>query len=278
MKIYKILIIDDDINTIKFIIDKLETNNKNYEFYHAPSGAEGVRVAEKFIPNLILTDWEMPEMSGIELIKRLKSAERTKDIPVIMVTGAMTTSQHLQTALDAGAVDFIRKPVDEIELQSRVRAVLQLADYYAELVALKNRELASTAMKILETNNFNTHIFNKLGEIETDISSQKKNILEHIKELRNTLSLKIKSEAWTQFETYFHNVNPDFQANLLADFPNLSPTDLRIAAFIRLNLNSKEIAAVTFTAVDSVKTARYRLRQKLNVDQTENLTGFLLKY
>ncbi len=278
MKIYKILIIDDDINTIKFIIDKLETNNKNYEFYHAPSGAEGVRVAEKFSPNLILTDWEMPEMSGIELIKRLKSAERTKDIPVIMVTGAMTTSQHLQTALDAGAVDFIRKPVDEIELQSRVRAVLQLADYYAELVALKNRELASTAMKILETNNFNAQIYKELGEVEQDINNQKTNIVERISILRNTISNKIKSEAWTQFETYFHNVNPDFQANLLADFPNLSPTDLRIAAFIRLNLNSKEIAAVTFTAVDSVKTARYRLRQKLNVDQTENLTGFLLKY
>jgi len=278
MKIYKILIIDDDINTIKFIIDKLETNNKNYEFYHAPSGAEGVRVAEKFSPNLILTDWEMPEMSGIELIKRLKSAERTKDIPVIMVTGAMTTSQHLQTALDAGAVDFIRKPVDEIELQSRVRAVLQLADYYAELVALKNRELASTAMKILETNNFNAQIYKELGEVEQDINNQKTNIVERISILRNTISNKIKSEAWTQFETYFHNVNPDFQANLMTDFPSLTPSDLKIASFIRLNLNSKDIAAITFTSIDSVKTSRYRLRQKLNLPQNDNLTVFLMKY
>jgi diguanylate cyclase (GGDEF)-like protein len=69
----------------------------------------------------------MPVVDGIELIRRLRDDQSTREILVIMCTGVMTTSKNLEAALDAGAVDYIRKPVDELELIARTRSMLQLA-------------------------------------------------------------------------------------------------------------------------------------------------------
>jgi len=78
----------------------------------------------------------MPEMDGIEFIKQLKQSTITADIPVIMCTGVMTSSENLNTALNAGAVDYIRKPIDEIELIARTKANLHLANSYSRIKKL----------------------------------------------------------------------------------------------------------------------------------------------
>jgi len=145
----KILIIDDQIETINFIVDCFNDSDKDYEFYHVLSGIDAINVAQKFKPHLIITDWEMPGLSGIETIKRLKQIDSTKNIPVIMLTGIMTSSENLQTALEAGAIDYIRKPIDKLELIARTGSMLLLANSFKEIVDFKNRELASTALLIL---------------------------------------------------------------------------------------------------------------------------------
>jgi two-component system sensor histidine kinase/response regulator len=136
MKNYKILIVDDVPDNIKSIVDCFDESEEPYILYQALDGetAEAIAIMEK--PDLIITDWEMPGMSGIELIKSLKSDPGTAEIPVIMCTGVMTTSQNLKTALLAGAVDYIRKPVDKIELSARVQATLRLAESYKEIKKL----------------------------------------------------------------------------------------------------------------------------------------------
>ena len=126
MQTKKILLIDDEPDIINSIINILEQEDSNYLFYQATNGLSGITAAERHQPQIIITDWDMPGLSGIGTIKRLKESEITKHIPVIMLTGKMTSSENLKTALDAGAIDFIRKPIDKIELIARTKSMLML--------------------------------------------------------------------------------------------------------------------------------------------------------
>jgi signal transduction histidine kinase len=85
-------------------------------------------------------DWEMPEMNGIEAIRQLKAQPETKNIPVIMATGVMTSAEHLEIAINAGAIDYIRKPIEEIELRARISSILKLSRSYQE-IKQKNEQL-----------------------------------------------------------------------------------------------------------------------------------------
>ncbi len=135
---YKILVVDDQKDNLVTIVDMIEERKDIGEVFHANNGELALMIAEKHQPDLIIMDWEMPEMSGIETTKKLKSNDKTKDIPVIICTGIMTSSNHLETAFEAGAVDFIRKPIDKIELHSRMQSMLLLSESYKNIKALNN--------------------------------------------------------------------------------------------------------------------------------------------
>ena len=133
-----ILVIDDEQRFLDIITNTLKASE--YKVIQALNGEMGVMVAQKFIPDIIICDWEMPVMNGIDAIKAIKQDGLTKDIPIIMATGAMTSPENLNTALTAGAVDYIRKPIDPIELLARINSALKLAASYAEIIQ-KNQEL-----------------------------------------------------------------------------------------------------------------------------------------
>lgn len=82
---------------------------------------------------------------------------------------------------------------------------------------------------------------------------------------------------WTDFNTYFESVNKSFFTRIKKAYPEISPNDLRLCALIKLNLSIKEMAGLLNISPDSVKTARYRLRKKLQLATEENLTEFILK-
>jgi len=275
---HKILIIDDDINTIDIVVDILEKANPVYIFYHAVNGEMGVEAAEKHQPHLIITDWEMDGgISGIETIRKLKLNPATAKIPVIMLTGIMTSTKNLKTALDAGAVDFIRKPIDEIELVARIRSMLMLAGYFRKTIQLQKNELAATAMNALKDNQFNLKILDKLKVIEAELSG-KSDARDELVVIKRELKSRVKNEAWVHFEKYFQQVHPRFVKNLLEEYANLTPAEIRLATFLRLNLSSKDISSILFLTVNSIKTARARLRKKLNLKKEDNVTSFLLRF
>lgn len=149
MEFYKILICDDNPPNTKILVKLLEETGAPYKMYQALSGEMACKVALKVKPDLIIMDWEMPGMSGIDVIRQLKADPVTQWIPIIMATGAMTSSENLNTALEAGAVDYIRKPIDKIELTARVHSALILGEAIKEShqksneLARLNRELKS---------------------------------------------------------------------------------------------------------------------------------------
>jgi diguanylate cyclase (GGDEF)-like protein len=124
----KVLIVDDEASNLQVIARVFEAmEDRPYEILQTLSPDKALQIAREEQPDLIITDWDMPVVDGIELIRRLRHDPATHDILVIMCTGVMTTSKNLDAALDAGAVDYIRKPVDELELIARTRSMLQLA-------------------------------------------------------------------------------------------------------------------------------------------------------
>jgi len=126
MSNYSILIIDDQDLELELMTQYISNNLENCCIEKTTNPIAGLEKAKTINPTLIITDWEMPSMSGIELIKLLKQNDVTVKIPVMICTGVNVAPKSLKTAFDAGAVDFIRKPWDGLELLARVKTQLEL--------------------------------------------------------------------------------------------------------------------------------------------------------
>lgn len=138
---------------------------------------------------------------------------------------------------------------------------------------LRNREITAKTMDKMQNNEMLNEVIEKLTEKERN---PEKNVLPSaIRDLKSMLDADTKKD----FDLHFVQVHPNFYENLLADFPNLTVNDLRLCAFIKSNLNTKDIAALNNMSADSVKNARSRLRKKLGLtDPDVSLLGFLSKY
>ncbi len=128
----KILIVDDD----RFNLDLLEQEltEQGYIIERASNGAEGLEKVESFRPDVILLDYMMPRMNGIEVVKRLKRDERYKSIPVVLLTAKGSQEDKVE-GLDAGADDYVVKPFDAIELLARVRSMMRIRRMHDALEA-----------------------------------------------------------------------------------------------------------------------------------------------
>lgn len=128
----KILVIDDDALNIEKIIQYLDNKDK-YEILSAQNGNIACEIAYQSIPDLILLDWKMPEMSGEEVLTSLKNQQQTKKIPIIVMVGASSSNQDSALALEKGALDYIRKPINHNELIARVNSGLKISKLYQEI-------------------------------------------------------------------------------------------------------------------------------------------------
>jgi len=117
-----ILVIEDEPTQAQILQYNLEA--ANYAVKTAPNGDEGMLLAEEYNPALILLDWMLPDMSGIDVCRQLKQRANTKDIPIIMLTARGSEDDKVR-GLDVGADDFVVKPHSIKELIARIRANLR---------------------------------------------------------------------------------------------------------------------------------------------------------
>ena len=137
---WTVLVVDDIPQNIDVLSGIL---SPHYKVKAAINGRLALTIAEKVLPDLILLDVMMPDMSGLEVCRRLKSNIQTAHIPVIFVT-ALSETDDEQRGFDVGAVDYITKPVKHSLVLARVRSHLQLSDQHKachQMVELKTREL-----------------------------------------------------------------------------------------------------------------------------------------
>ena len=118
----KILIIDDEIHIVELLRFNLETHN--YEVDYAYDGIDGYIKAKETMPDLILLDWMLPNISGIDILTKIRSDKNLKHIPVIMLTAKNMESDKVK-GLEIGADDYITKPFSIKELLARISSVLR---------------------------------------------------------------------------------------------------------------------------------------------------------
>ena len=114
-----LLIVEDEKDIIEVLRYYLE--KENYRIHVAEDGFTALDLAEKVVPNLILLDLMLPKLDGIEVCRRLKSDERLRDIPVIMVTAKAEEADKVR-GLELGADDYVTKPFSVKELVARIKA------------------------------------------------------------------------------------------------------------------------------------------------------------
>ena len=135
----KILIVVDEPLNIDVLEQQLE--EQAYQTCTAYDGNEALEKLESENPDLVLLDWQMPGMSGIQVLETMRADPKWQKLPVIMLTGRTATEDKV-AGLNAGADDYVTKPVDEAELWARVQASLRVATLEQENLALKE-EIAS---------------------------------------------------------------------------------------------------------------------------------------
>src|SRR6185437_11526979 len=117
----RVLIIEDDLEFCEAVAKTLASH---YQALVAHSGAEGLKIAMKEKPDLILIDLQMPEMDGFEVCEQLRTKPATREIPIIILTGENAPNSRVK-GLDSGADDYVSKPFHPQELLARIRARLR---------------------------------------------------------------------------------------------------------------------------------------------------------
>jgi len=146
-----------------------------------------------------------------------------------------------------------------------------------EQMIIKDKELANSTLDMIQKNKLLTKIKNDLKNITSTTKD------DELKNQIKILSKKINRELdtkkqWEVFETHFENVHEAFLKRLKIQFPDLSPRELKLCAYLRLNISSKEIAILMNISTRGVEISRYRLRKKLSLHRNENLTDYILSF
>ncbi|MDX1565162.1 MAG: response regulator [Phycisphaeraceae bacterium] len=126
----KVLIVDDNLQNLELLVAYLEVLGCQLDTAH--DGLAALSKVETNRPDLILLDVMMPKMSGFEVCKKLKSDPATRSIPIIMVT-ALNELGDVERGVESGTDDFLSKPINKLELQTRVRSLLRVGHLKRQL-------------------------------------------------------------------------------------------------------------------------------------------------
>lgn len=185
----KILIVEDEPDTA-YILGLLLKKN-NFEIKISQNGSEALEVLKDFVPQVIVADWNMPVMNGIELCEKVKSSDNYRLIYFIMLT-ARSTLQDRVKGLDVGADDFLLKPIENQELLARIRTGMRIHNLQNELRKIEHSkaliEMATTIGH--KINNPLSSLILSLDNIKNELKD--KNIKNDIDEDYNIIKESIK--------------------------------------------------------------------------------------
>ena len=281
---HKILLADDEPQNIKILYKVLD--EQHYEILAVPNGKIAVEQALEHLPDAIIMDWDMPVMDGLEAIRVIREKKETQNIPIIVATGKMTSTEHLRIALEAGANDYIRKPYDPIEIEARIKSMIRLhlehkknihlqkeisqqkIDFLNQELETNRQALSAIKLRMLYNSSSISTLIRDLAQLSTLVTEEGELLV-------GKMISKCKSDFmhinWEEFEVLFEKVHPVFYSNLRNLNPDLNNNERRLAAFLRLNMSTKEISAITKLQYHSIKKSKQRLKRKLGLSGEEML-------
>jgi DNA-binding CsgD family transcriptional regulator len=139
----------------------------------------------------------------------------------------------------------------------------------------KDMELANTTMYLVQKNKFLNKIKNEIHELIGELSIESNKYA--LRQIVQRIDRDIKSKQhWKVFDRYFDEVHEDFITRLKEKHPELTPKEIRLCAYLKMNISTKEIAPLMNISIRGVEISRYRLRKKLNLEKRTNLTEYIL--
>jgi two-component system, sensor histidine kinase and response regulator len=158
MNTYSILIVDDEPDNFDVIQSLLA--GENYKLHYAISGEQAISSLDKFDPDVILLDVMMPGLNGMEVCKQIKAISKWQAVPIVMVT-ALSSKEDLSRCLEAGADDFVNKPVNGMEIRARVKSMLRIKKQHDRIQSFSK----------LQRHNIHS-LSNNLNEIRLDLAAE----------------------------------------------------------------------------------------------------------
>ncbi|WP_417885827.1 histidine kinase [Zunongwangia sp.] len=161
---------------------------------------------------------------------------------------------------------------DKFEKEHKERVSRLEKERLLDEIKLKRKELANSTMVAAKKNEI-------LMEIQGELNKEKGKFNEYrLKNITRKINAAVKNkDEWQVFETNFNELHEDFFKNILATYPKLTNKDLKLCAYLKMNLSSKEIAPLMGISIRGVEVHRYRLRKKIDLDKNVNLTNYLIK-
>ena len=217
----------------------------------------------------------------IKLLKNKTEAQRKNTIlliSIVVVFAIVIILLFLLFRLKSTAFNRQQKLLEQEKIiNSQQKKIAEKENQLLlEQLESKNRELASKALEMLRYNDTISSIISRLETLHASLNKNSE-ADKPIRDIIHQLENHTKQNIWKEFEKIFKNIHSGFYDKLLSINPELTPTEIKIAALLKLNLTTKEIAAIAFKSEGGIKTARYRLRKKLGLSSDDKLVPFLMQ-
>ncbi len=217
----KILVVDDQQANIFIITERLK--KVGYDVITAEDGKTAIDIAINEIPDLILLDVMMPKMSGFDVLQFLVAHEKTKDIPIILLT-ALTDFEDVKKGFELGAFDYVKKPFNREELLARIRSALRFSEtnklllenekmkLFQAFVVTANHEIQQPLTMINLSTAALRRKFTENGLIEDEFVSKRIDFIEkaaaHLIEIVEKLN-RVKRPVFTEYLNNLEMINID---------------------------------------------------------------------
>jgi uncharacterized membrane-anchored protein YhcB (DUF1043 family) len=223
-------------------------------------------IREKNLRELAYQDARFKYEQELALEKQEREKQQAQEKRRILWLSIIIGGLILMLVILALLLKLGRNKVKRIELeQENLKKELEV----------RNKELNTHVIYQLRKNEFILDISKKLQHLVSNLKTENRKALQDV--IRQ-LDSDTTDEVWKEFEVRFQRVHTGFYKALTIDFPDLTTNELRLCAFLRLNMNTKDIAAITYQSTNSIDVARSRLRQKFGISKEENLSAFLARY
>ena len=247
--------------------------SKLFETEHKPAEALKYYKLYKKYDDSISVERNRKAITQLNMQNKFSQLLKQKEVETLKYRERQKRKEIWYLVIIAGIVALLIVAVLLFITQRLKRKNLKLEkEKLSSELEYKNKELTTNVLYLLKKNEFIINISNQLKSLRYSFKPENRKIVDGIiREMEQSASRDI----WKEFEVRFQDVHSDFYNKLIKKYPDLSPNELKLCAFLRLNMSTKEISSITFQSYNSIIMARHRLRKKLDISSNENLITFL---